>query len=912
MEKIRKEIRACLKEAFLAECLKFKHVLKPFSVYRVIMHYDPVNIYKKNISMNFRFLLSLVFVFFFVGLLQAQEKIEDKSEKPKSERPNKRPDGQRPSGGGRGEMTPEQWRMFSEKMPKIGKVYGKIIESQSGKPVEYATVALLLQMDSSIVSGVVTDGKGNFSMEELPVGRFIVMAEFMGYDTYYSEMIGINPRKQAEHNLGNISLEIKSESLNEVVVEEKRPFMELELDKKVFNVSDNITVSGGTATEVLEQIPSVDVDIDGNVSLRGSQNLRILIDGRPTALAGGDPAAILEQIPSETIDRVEVITAPSAKYDPDGMVGILNIILKKNRKIGLTGLVSTNWGVIDADEYGVNGSIGYKNKKVNITAGYGYRNNERDRLRENYRINTLADTTFSFIQEGTGASRRKNHNVNLGLEVYPTSNSSISTSARLRFNDGNSVSENIYNNYDENITFTDVQRILENENESGTNKNFSLGYQNRFKGDWNHVLNMDLSYSDDFETEINTFDQADYTISDQGFASPVDNYIYNQEDITDNMSQVVQASVDYEKPFKNEAKVEVGYKSIFRFTDGDFNSSIDALDNRFLFDEQIHSVYSTFAYPVTSSFSIKGGLRLEQAITDSELVNTGETFDRNYFSWFPSLSLSQQLKNDMGSLSLSYSRRINRPRIRQVNPFVNYSDPLNFRQGNPNLAPEYTNAVELNYMKRWDKVTLTPSIFYRYTTGIINRFKTVDNEGISTTSYVNLNSAHAYGVEMVAVYSPFKWWRIMPSVNLSQTILNPGNIDADLNASAISVGGRLMSNMSFKKDFDIQLFLFYRAPRNLPQGSMKSIFFATIGVKKKVLDGKGSIGLNIRDPFSTGIFRFTTEGDTFYQDGLRQREPYVVTLSFSYRFGKQERNRRGGRGGDRDGGETGGFDDMMD
>jgi outer membrane receptor protein involved in Fe transport len=870
--------------------------------------------------MNFRILLSITFVFFLVGFLQAQEENKDQPEKPKSEKPNKRPEGerpkrpngQRPSGGGRGEMTAEQWRSFSEKMPKIGKVYGKITESQSGKPVEYATVALLLQMDSSIVSGAVTDKKGNFSMEDLPVGRFIIMAEFMGYDTYYSDMIGINPRKQAEHNLGSISLEIKSESLNEVVVKEKRPFMELQLDKKVFNVSDNITVSGGTATEVLEQIPSVDIDIDGNVSLRGSSNLRILIDGRPTALAGGDPAAILEQIPSETIEKVEVITAPSAKYDPDGMVGILNIILKKNRKIGLTGLVSANWGVIDYDEYGVNGSIGYKNKKVNITAGYGYRNNERDRLRENYRINTLADTTFSFIQEGTGAGRRKSHNVNLGFELYPTSNSSISTSARFRFGNNDSESENIYNNYNENTIFTDVQRILENEEESGSNKNFSLGYQNRFKGDWNHVLNIDLSYSDDVETETSNFNQADYTVSDERFLNPIDNYIYSQEDITDDTRRVIQAAVDYEKPFKSEAKLEVGYKSIFRFTDGDFNSSIDELDNQFLFDEQIHAVYSTYAHPVTSSFSVKAGLRLEQAVTDSELVNTGETFDKNYFSWFPSLSLSQKLKNDKGSLSLSYSRRINRPRTRQVNPFVNYSDPLNFRQGNPDLNPEYTNAVELNYMKRWEKLTLTPSVFYRYTTGIINRFKTVDDEGISTTSYVNLNSAHAYGVEMVAVYSPFKWWRLMPSVNLSQTILNSSNIDADLNTSAFSVGGRLMSNMSFKKDFDVQLFFFYRAPRNLPQGSMKSIFFGTIGVKKKILDGKGSIGLNVRDPFSTGKFRFTTQGDTFYQDGLRQREPYVFTLSFSYRFGKQERNRRGGRGGDRSGGDAGGFDDMMD
>lgn len=868
--------------------------------------------------MKIRLLLSLLFSILVIGFIHGQETETTPEEKTKKERPSQSEKGERPKrgegrrpGGERGEMTPERWRAMSERMPKIGKISGKIIDKDSGKPIEYATVALLLSMDSSIVSGGVTNEKGIFEMEELPMGRFIVSVEFMGYDTYYSSMVGISPRKQTEHNLGNIELYVKSESLSEVVVKEKKPFMELELDKKVYNVGDNITVTGGTATEVLEQIPSIDIDIDGNVSLRGSQNMRILIDGRPTALAGGDPAAVLEQIPSETIEKVEVITAPSAKYDPEGMTGILNIILKKNKKIGLTGLVSVNWGVIDYDEYGANASIGYKNKKMNISASYSLRDRERESYRENYRLNTFPDTTFSFRQDGENARGNISHNAKLGFEFYPNSNSTIYSSASFGIRDGDGFSENIYQNFDSSDEFVDVQRILNSNIDERFNKDFNLGYQNRIKGDWNHVLNIDLSYSDNSDDETDNINQASFGSNDIDFTDPIGD-IYTQTDRTDGFRSVLRAGVDYEKPFKNEAKLEVGYSGIIRDSRSNFDSSNDLFDNEFLFDERIHSVYTTYAHPITETFTVKGGIRLEQAITDGELIDTNDKFDKNYFSWFPSFSLSKKLSNDGGEMSLSYSRRISRPRSRQINPFVNYSDPLNLRRGNPDLNPEYTNAMELNYMKRWDKLTITPAIFYRYSTGNINRYREVDNDGVYTLTYINFSNSHAYGAELVAVYSPFKWWRIMPSLNMSQTISTGSTEEEDINVNALRLGGRISSNMSFENNWDVQFFIFYRSPANISQGRMKRMLFANIGVKKKILNEKGTIGLNIRDPFATGKFQFTTSGDTFFQEGFRQREPYVFNLSFSYRFGKQERNRRG-RGGNRDnGGGDGGFDDMID
>ncbi len=863
--------------------------------------------------------LFILFLFHF-GIAQEEEQKNEKEKTEQQDRPPKgerhsRPSGERPprgedqgrSGGGRGNMTIEQWKMMSERMPKIGKVSGIIIDENSGKPIEYATIALVLGIDSSIIDGTVTNAKGQFVMEELPVGRFHITAEYMGFESYTSEPFMLNPRRSPEADLGTIQMNFSSEILEEVVVKEKKPFMELELDKKVINVADNITVAGGTATEVLEQVPSVEVDMDGNVSLRGSQNLTILVDGRPSALAGGDPSAVLQLIPADNIEKIEVITNPSAKYDPDGMAGILNIILKKNKKIGLNGLVSAAYTIVD--EYNLSGTLGYKNKKVNIYGTYTHRNSEREFTRYNSRINTLSDTTFSFIQDGAGARRSISHNMKTGVDFFPNSSSTIYTSALFGFNTGDDKGENIYEYFDDAENFTHRGRVLEQEDEPSRNKEFTLGYQKRFKNNWSHTLNADINYSDNFEEETAFIENGLYAVGDVDFVDPLE-AITTQTDITDQERQVIQARIDYEKPFENKSKMEVGYKSIWRFTENVFDSSNDDLDNEFNFDEQIHAVYGIYAYPITEKFTVKGGLRLEQAKTDSKLVTTGQSFDKNYFSWFPSLSLSQDLEKH-GQISLSYSRRINRPRTRQINPFVSYSDPLNFREGNPDLNPEYTNAVELGYMKRWEKLTLTPSLYYRYTTDIINRYKTVNDEGVSTLTYVNLSSSHAYGLELSVMYNPTKWWRLMPSIDLTQTILDTDNIDADLNSNNFRVGGRIMSNMTVWKNCDIQAFAFYRLPSKIAQGRMKGMIFMTIGAKKKILKDKGTIGINIRDPFGIGKFQFITESDTFYQEGTRQREPYVTTFSFSYRFGKQERNNRRGRG-DRNGGMGGGMDDMMD
>ncbi len=870
-----------------------------------------------------KFLTLILFIFLAFGMQaqdeqpseQAPQEKPKEDEKPKDGGRPQRGEGQRPPRGegegrpgGRGRFTKAQWEQFSEMMPKIGVVSGTVLEKESGKPVEYASVALLLTIDSSLVSGAVTNEKGEFSIEEIPVGPYFVTIDFMGFETYTSEQIRISPRGNPEVDLGTIMMTVSAEVLSEVEVVEKRPFMEIELDKKIFNVGDNVTVTGGTATEVLEQIPSVDVDIDGNVSLRGSQNLTILIDGRPTAIAGGDPATILQQIPSDAIDKVEVITSPSAKYDPEGMTGILNIILKKNRKIGLTGVVDVNWQPNDPKEYGLGANLGWRNKKVNLFLNYNYRDNERESVRENERINTFADTTFSFLQEGTDKRRRQSHVAKIGAEFFPTKSTVLYTSTSFGFQSSDDVSDNIYEFYDEMNIYTQQTRIDESEVDNGNNKAFNIGFEKRFKNDYNHKLVVDLNYSDNFSEEISSLMNAEYALNDKDYEDPIA-IIGTQTDQVDNLRRVITASADYEKAYENKSKFEAGYRSLVRSSDNTFDSTNDFLDNQFIFKEQIHAVYSTFAYPITEKFSAKGGLRIEQALTDGELVTSNETFEQNYLSFFPSASLSYDF-DAKGTLSLSYSRRVNRPRSRQVNPFVNFSDPLNFRQGNPNLVPEFTNGVELNYMKRWDKLTFTPSLYYRHTNNIINRIVRVDDQtGISTLTFENLNTAQAYGLELNFVYTPFDWWRIIPSIDLTQTILDSDNVDADLNDNNFRAGGRFISNITIKKKTDIQTFVFYRLPGETAQGRIGTLFFATLGARTKILKDKGTIGLNIRNPFALGRFTFEAEDETFFFSGFRQREPNIITLSFSYRFGKQQRQQRRGNRGDRGQG-GGGMDDF--
>ncbi len=887
------------------------------------------------------FKIGLITSFMFLSLqlfAQDEKPAQDENKKPDTEKPERpekngerpgrgeRPGGGQRPGGGRGNFTPEMWRQFSERMPKIGQVSGIVVDDATGKPIEYATVSLLLSLDSSVVDGTITGADGKFLMEELPMGPFIVSAEFMGYGSVSSEKFRINPRKQTAFDLGELRMSVEAEQLGEVVVEEKRPFVEMELDKKIYNVSDNLTVSGGTATEVLETLPSIEVDIDGNVSLRGSSNLTVLVDGRQSNLSGLGMDAVLEQIPADAIDRVEVITNPSAKFDPDGMAGIINIILKKNKKIGLNGFVSANYTPID--RFGGSGSLSYRNKKVNVYTNYSYNRSERNFNRETERrgyfdaavpLTDGSDFIYrSFIQEGSSSRKRRTHLGKIGIDFSPEPNSTIFTSYSIGF--GNRPDESsLETSYFDALGAKTADALFEeNEEDPGLNHDVVLGYQKRFGGKWDHQLNIDLNYSTRSSEEETSIIRT-YTATgdfDDPIADPD-----NQFDMSDRNNSTISAALDYDRPFEDGAKLETGYKTIVTENDRNYNSTIFdystgtyvnnvGLSNHFKFQQQVHAVYATYGRPITETFSVKAGIRLEQAIVNSELLTTGETFNKRYFSYFPSAAMTQKFP-DESEIQLSYSRRINRPRSRQINPFPSQTDPFNIRQGNPDLDPEYTNNLELSYMKRWDKLTLTPSIFYRYVTGVMRRYRTIDGEGVSTLNYVNFDNARNFGVELAAVYTPTKWWRLMPSVEMYQSIVDGGDLDSEINNNTFSLGGRVVSSMTVWKDLDIQVFLMMRAPAETAQGRRKGMIFSNIGLKKKILDGKGTVGLSARSLFGLTRFSYITDTEDLYQTFTGQMEPNLLNFSFSYRFGKQERQqrRRGGRDGFNQGG---GMDDMME
>ncbi|WP_306642116.1 TonB-dependent receptor domain-containing protein [Sanyastnella coralliicola] len=813
-----------------------------------------------------------------------------------------------PGKGPRGEGPRER--------PKIGVVNGKVVDAISDKPVEFATITMLSQRDSTVVTGGVTDKKGNFLIEEIPVGVYVVQITFIGYDVFEQRAIRLSPRGSTTHEFGTIKLNPSIAALGEAEIVEEKPMMELLMDKRVFNVDEIMGTQGASATEVMETLPSVEVDVDGNISLRGSQNVTVLIDGKPSALTGASRQALLEQIPASSIERIEVITNPSAKYDPDGMTGIINIVLKKNKLQGFHGNVSVAVGT--GNQY--NGSFGlnYRNKKVNVFTNYSYRSSDRFSIRNTDRISAFEDTEIMLDQAGEGERTRQNHTIKAGTDIYLSPSSTLSFSGNYNIGMG-SDRDSVFNDqvYISGDPYSNFRRDTDSNNDrEGYDLNASF---TRDMAGQDHQLVADFRWSSFEGGSTNDISQTDLFTDQDLF----DTFIESEFNENTDESQVLVAQVDYTRPLHGETgKLEVGYKSIVRDLLNSFygealdSTSMEVLpqldrNNTFDYNEGIHALYAQYGRKI-GKVSFQGGLRAEQVFTTSILVDTDEMFENDYFSLFPSGYFTYELsQND--EIQLSYSRRINRPRTRQLNPFPNYSDNLNLRRGNPFLLPEYTNSLELTYSYRTKKSQYVVSAYMQDVNDVIRRFTSTDSLGVNTTTYTNFAGMRNYGLELIINTKIAKWWNLSVSGN-GYRIENDGtNVESDLATEAYSWSARATSTFRFDKGWQVQLMGFYRAPEIFPQGDFSGFSFLNASVKKSILDNRGSISLNLRDAFDTREFQFSSFGTGFTQEVYRKRQSRFLTFTFSYRFGKLEagRDRRRGGGGF-EGEREGGVDDMMD
>lgn len=795
-------------------------------------------------------------------------------------------------------------------MPQVitFKVIGVVKDASTKKAIEYATVGLYKVQDSSMVTGNVTDKLGEFAIETSAPGKYYLAVSFIGYNKTIKEDIQIDFTNSTV-NVGTLFLTPNTE-LSTVKVEGEKDLVTLDIDKKVYDVSKNITNTGGSASDVLGNVPSVSVDVDGNVSLRGSESVIILIDGRPSGLSGNSRKAILDNIPASSIESVEIISNPSAKYDADGMSGIINIKLKKDKKQGLNGSLAFSAGT--RDKYNAAFSLNFRDKKVNFYTNYSYRYNNS--FNKGYTLNNFfgEDTSYYIDQSSLGFRKGGNHLVRAGFDFYPNLTNTFSISGSFGYNYNTNVSATVYN-YQNSLR----DPLYTNVREQGTTEN-SFNYD--LNGAWKHTfvkkgreLSAEASYSGNDGPENTQYrnilkDSAGHWLN---LRPALQN--------TDRISSfsVVTVQMDFVEPLRKNMGLEVGVKSTTRHNDNDFRSrSFDYgnmqfvndafITNRFVYHEQVYASYASLSHSI-KKWGYKVGLRVEHTRINSDLVTTQVKNAKNYTGFFPSAHVA--FKPTQGwELRLSYSRRINRPRIHDLNPFTDYSDPVNLMAGNPNLNPEYINSGEFNVSFSKKKHSVSGSVYYRYTENVMTRFRTVDTaSGTSVTSQYNVGFAHSAGVELISRHELFKWWNITANVNAFYYKISSNNSFGNLSNNNIGGFGRIISNWKFLKGTEAQLTLGYWAPSAAPQGAAKAIWGIDVGLKKDFWKNRITVNLAVTDIFNTRRFAIVSQGENFSLDLYRKRETRIATLTVTLKLGKQDAGQRRNRGGG--GNDGGGMDE---
>jgi outer membrane receptor protein involved in Fe transport len=795
----------------------------------------------------------------------------------------------------------------SDSPPAI--IKGKILDASTEGPLEFATVTVFSKKDSSMVTGGISEMKGDFQLE-VKRGSYYAKFEFIGYSARIIENIEFDKNNVA--NLGVVALLTDAETLAEIEVRAEKSTTQISLDKKVFNVGKDLANQGGTAENILDNVPSVAVDIEGGVTLRGSGGVRILINGKPSGVVQDGNVNGLRSIPANLIDRVEVITNPSARYEAEGMAGIINIVLKKEEGKGLNGSVDASVG--NPHEYGGAVNLNYRKKNLNwfTSVGLRYRKGPGNgrAYQEFYNGATTDITELTRNMNRGGLSG----NFRFGADYYFNPKNILTTALNYRIGDEDNLTDIVYRDYLNNLNNLQLITLrTDDEFEEEADLEYALTYKRLFEGK-GHELVADIRYEDNSENEGSDF-REEYYHADFLPTGKADSL---QRSRNQEGTSQLAVQIDYVKPFSKDSKFELGYRGSFRNIENDYVveefddtvwKNIEGLSNDFIYDEIIHGVYSQYGNKL-GRFSYQLGLRAEYSDVTTELLQTNEINPRDYLNLFPSVFLGYELV-DNNAFQLSYSRRIRRPRFWDLNPFFTFSDNRNFFSGNPDLDPEFTDSYELSHIKYWDKGSLSSAVYYRHTTDVIQRIRIRNEQNNTTTTRPeNLAIRDSWGFEFTYSYNPFKWWRVNGDVNFFRQItdgsFDTGTETIDLYADAFSWNGRLTSKMTIFTDVDFQLTANYRAPRETPQGRSRAMYHFDIGLSKDVLKKNGTLTLSVRDLLNSRERRYTSFGDDFFTEGQFQWRERQITLSLNYRI-NQKKKRGGPRGGGYGGGGMEGF-----
>lgn len=765
---------------------------------------------------------------------------------------------------------------------------GQLIDNQTKQKIEYGNVVLFSIRDSSMLAGTISDSDGKFVLDKLRFGMYFLRASFIGYSDLVIDSIRLTPQSK-QIDLGILKLDESSIELGNVIVTGERDMIINNLDKKIINVEKDLTTIGGTGVDVVQNIPSVTVDVDGNVSYRGNQNIRILIDGKPSELLGLGSGDILSNIPATDIELIELVTNPSARYDPEGTGGILNIILKKRVAGGFNGSISATAGT--GNKYNGSLNLNYRSEMLNFFGSFDTRMFKSDNEGTSFRTNNFNNNISFLDQVNSGVFDRSGYNFTTGMDFIPDNFNTITLSVRSRafgFDNSSFVTNKNFNSSNE------ITRYFERSSDADRNmngQNYTLSYKRTFETKGTE-LTGDVVFGDFAMRRNEDFIQKNFNTD----LTPSGDPDLLQRGMSRNKNQQWTIQSNYINPIEGFGRIETGFKTTIK----NFNSKNDYLDFDYLSDEwinnlsrktdfdykeNIYAVYGIYSNSI-KDFNYQLGIRAEQAeVTGAELL-TASSFTNSYFAIYPTIHLVLSLPAEQ-EVQLSYSRRVERPDNWRLNPYVDRSDSLNISYGNPELNPEYINALELGYSKLFGRNAVTSSIFYRNTQDAISRYTIVREDGVTESTWRNLAKNISYGLELTATVPAFDWLR----TNASFTYFRNEFEGFNLQSNDYSWLGKLNTTFIASKDFNFQVNINYNAPSVYLQGSTKEQFTTDVAVKKDLIDGQLSLTFRVSDVFNTRKWESETFGPNFLTTSYRKMESRVAYLGISYRLNPGNNNR---------------------
>jgi len=780
-------------------------------------------------------------------------------------------------------------QMDPSKAPKIGQVYGTVIDSATSEPIPYASVSIINSRSNTILTGGITDDRGIFDIKEIPLGKHKVIIEYIGYEKkelgpYTFLPFGKN--NQTEYNLEKIALNQTTLQMAGVEVSGERPLFVQTAEKRVFNVEKNSLSTGGSAIDALRQVPGVEVDPDDNISLRGNTKVNLMIDGKPSSIAGGDIKSLLQSVPASNIADIEVMTNPGAKYDPEGMAGIINIVLKENRFAGLNG--NFNSGGDTQGGTNLSGQVNFRNTKFNSFVNLGLNNKVWNSDGTSYRKMELGEFNNILNQSYNSKSNGPNLFVKTGGEYFIDPTQSLGLSFTV--SDGKRYRDNDNYTMDKGPGESRYIRISDSDSDRG-GYDFNLNYDKKFKNP-KHKLTSYLRLSDGNNLGGDEYKNTEWENYEDFFVNAAE-----ARNSDDGSNKGFDFQVDYVRPFQSGSKLEMGLSSkkndrddkqtaeVFDYTLNQFVNDTE-FSNDFNFNETVNAAYLQYG----GSYWFLGynaGLRYEAVNMLSDLKSNPDVFKKDYNSFYPSLSFTFGAPQFV-QMQASYSKRVRRPRSRQLNPFISRQDERNYRSGNPFLNPEYTDSYEINFSRFSRGLSLSFGTYYRNTTDQITRHKEVNQDGTSLASYKNIGSKETKGFEYNVVGSLGKKIRMIFGGNTYWDDINTDIYGDVYDKTSKTNNFRITSTYNVLPTTEVSFFMFHQPKKEIAIGTFNAMTWSSMSVKQKLMDERLNLTLNISDPFAMSGFGFSLQNDSWQQESVRNFSSRTVRLTLEYRFGKME------------------------